>query len=92
MSVAQDQILNALTIDAKIFELEHPAQYADIVNHFGDDQVIVGVQAALANDAAYLKLVAETDAEVSLANLATMLLPFFTKIIGTIIGGAAIGL
>ena len=88
MSVANDKILNALQVDAQIFQLEHPAQYADIINHFGDDQVVVGVQQALANDAAYTKLVAETDAEVSLVNLASMLLPLFEKVIGTIIGGA----
>lgn len=86
MSVADDKIFNALTIDATAFALEHPAQYQDVVNHFGDGQVIVGVQAQLALDAAYLKLVAETDAEVSLIQLAGLLMPLFEKALGFLLG------
>jgi hypothetical protein len=81
MAANSDTILAAIQTGVDQFAIEHPAQYADIINHFGPGQVIVGVQTALQNDAAYVKLVAETNAEVSIAALAALILPFITKAI-----------
>jgi hypothetical protein len=71
--------------------LEHPEQAQSIEQNFGDGDIVLAIQQTLAKDAAYAALVAQTNAEVDVANLIPLVLPFVLTAIQTLVGAGLLG-
>jgi hypothetical protein len=73
-------------------KLEHPEQAQSIEDNFGDGDIVLAINQQLANDAAYAALVAETNVEVSIANMIPLVMPFVINVVGILVSGGLGGL